>query len=331
MHWPGTCKVITRKWTCGDARAIDRHTDPGISLSPQHASRQIRCKVTSEQWLSRIFPTNVTALSRIQNTASSPAGSTLFSVAELAGQNRDSLDLGPCALLRVAELNSCFDMPASNTSVPRPAARRCHQGYNLSVEPSSSHRVLVRWGVSAPRTASPPAWLLSSFQFRAVLLILTQGRREQMFWNAGQKRRSKKKNCDSAENHSLFPTRKHKFVALCSGCIAQIWNWFVANPFPPIWRGVHCGANSFCSSRSAQFHLHALPCVFGAAPPKKSCAMMAHCGPDTHQDLLSCAFASNLHRLTLAQEVNQWYDTIHELLIVRDIVPICFDLWVNES
>lgn len=27
MHWPGTCKVITRKWTCGDARAIDRRID----------------------------------------------------------------------------------------------------------------------------------------------------------------------------------------------------------------------------------------------------------------------------------------------------------------
>lgn len=135
----------------------------------------------SEQWFSRIFPTNVIALSRIQNTASSPARlHFVFS----------GWACGPCALLRVAELNSCFDMPASNTSAPRPAARRCHQGYNPSVEPSSSHRVLVRWGVSAPRTASPPAWLLSSYQFRVVLLILTQDRREQMFWNAGQKRRS---------------------------------------------------------------------------------------------------------------------------------------------
>lgn len=27
MHWPGSCKVITGKWTCGDARAIDRRID----------------------------------------------------------------------------------------------------------------------------------------------------------------------------------------------------------------------------------------------------------------------------------------------------------------
>lgn len=82
---------------------------------------------------------------------------------------------------------------------------------------------------------------------------------------------------------------KHKFVALHCGWFAQIWNWLVVNPFPPI-----CRVHAVEQIASVRANLCSSPC-------KKCCAMMCHCGPDTHQCLLSSALAPKWHRLTLTR------------------------------
>lgn len=66
---------------------------------------------------------------------------------------------GPPPDFLVGELYSCFDMPLSNTPAPWPAARHRQQGYNPSVEPSLSHRVLIRWGGCGAMSLQP--WLFS--------------------------------------------------------------------------------------------------------------------------------------------------------------------------
>lgn len=197
MHWPGTCKVITGKRTCGDARFIDRRIDfechrqqlgfsrpASIRIAvflyrPSTQTDRLDAKSSANNDVAG-FSRLMESLSRGFKTQRRPRQApTLFSAAEHVGQNRGGLDLCSYKVLRVAEINSCFDMPASNTSALRPEA--CirdiiHLSSCLPVTECSS-----AGGVSSPRTASPSAWLLSSHRFRVVLLILTQGPREQMF------------------------------------------------------------------------------------------------------------------------------------------------------